>query len=274
MFNRHLLALLLLLSLASASSSRAQEPPSLTYGSVAGLHSKILNEERRINVFLPPGYEGSADRYPVLYLLDGSAHEDYFHVTGLIDFLATYEVMPRTIVIGISNVDRKRDFTPPSKDEKDLAAVPTSGGADKFVSFLETELIPYVESHYRTAGTRTIIGQSLGGLLATKILLEKPGLFDQYVIVSPSLWWNKEELIKGAAESMKKHQAPNRKIYISVADEHPEMKATAQKLSELVKGNGWGNLKYQYNYLEKENHATSLHISVYNAMGFFYKPQS
>jgi hypothetical protein len=59
-----------------------------------------------------------------------------------------------------------------------------------------------------------------------------------------------------------------------VADEHPEMKATAQKLAELVKGNGWGNLKYQYDYLDGENHATSLHISVYNAMKYFYKPRS
>jgi len=272
MLKKHVVPAIAVL-LALASSSHAQEPPSLTYGSVARLHSKALGEDRRINVFLPPAYEKSSDRYPVLYLLDGSAHEDYFHVTGLIDFLATYEVMPRTIVIGISNVDRKRDFTPPTKDEKDLAAAPTSGGAGKFVSFLETELIPYVESHYRTAGTRTIVGQSLGGLLATKILLEKPGLFDQYVIVSPSLWWNKQELIQGAAESMKKHQAPDRKVYISVADEHPEMKATAQKLAELVKNSGWGHLQYQYEYLDRENHATSLHISVYNAMKYFYKPQ-
>jgi predicted alpha/beta superfamily hydrolase len=206
-------------------------------------------------------------------LLDGSAHEDYFHVTGLIDFLATYDVMPKTIVIGISNVDRKRDFTPPTKDEKDLAEVPTSGGADKFVSFLETELIPYVNSHYRTTGTSTIIGQSLGGLLVTKVLLEKPGLFDNYVIVSPSLWWNNQALLHAAGELMKKNQAPNRKVYLSVADEHPVMKATAQSLAKAIKGNGWKNLQYQYDYLGDETHATSLHISVYKAMRYFYKPK-
>jgi hypothetical protein len=273
MFKRYALAAAAgLLLLSPASISRAQEPPSLSFGLVDRLHSKTLNEDRRINVLLPAGYEGSSDRYPVLYLLDGSAHEDYFHVASLIDFLTTYGVMPKTIVVGISNVDRQRDFTPPTQDEKDLKAAPTSGGADKFVGFLETELIPYVNSHYRTAGAKTIVGQSLGGLLVTKILLEKPGLFDNYVIVSPSLWWNKQELLQGAAESMKKNRATNRKIYISVAEEHPEMKATAQTLAERIKESHWENLQYRYDFLADENHATSLHISVYRAMKYLYQP--
>jgi predicted alpha/beta superfamily hydrolase len=271
MVNRHVLASLVALSiLASAAPSPAQEPPDLTYGSVVRLQSKVLNEERRINVFLPPAYEKSSNRFPVLYLLDGSAHEDYFHVTSLIDFLATYDAMPATIVIGISNVDRRRDFTPPSEDEKDRAAAPTSGGADKFVSFLETELIPYVDSHYRTNGTRTIIGQSLGGLLATKVLLEKPRLFDQYVIVSPSLWWNRETLLGGAATLLKKSPTANRKIYLSVGDEHPQMKEEARRLADLIPKSGWANLQFYYDYLVAEDHATSLHISVYNAMKDFY----
>lgn len=252
------------------SVAQAQEPPSLTFGVVDRFHSGKLGEDRRLNVFLPPGYEGSSDRFPVIYLLDGSAHEDYFHVASLIDFLATYGVMPRTIVVGISNVDRKRDFTPPTQDEKDRENAPTSGGADRFLGFLEAELIPYVNSHYRTTGGNTLIGQSLGGLLATQVLLEKPGLFEKYVIVSPSLWWNRQALIQSAGELMKKNQAPNRRVYLSVADEHPEMKATAQALAEKLKASAWPGLQYHYDYLAAENHATSLHISVYNAMKYFY----
>lgn len=261
------------LFLVSTSISRAQEPLSLSFGVIDRLHSERLGEDRRLNVFLPAGYEGSSERFPVLYLLDGSAHEDYFHVASLIDFLATYGVMPRTIVVGISNVDRKRDFTPPTKDEKDLASAPTSGGADRFVGFLEAELVPYVNSRYRTNGSSAVIGQSLGGLLVTKVLLEKPGLFERYVIVSPSLWWNKQALLQGAGELMKKNQAPNRRVYISVADEHPEMRATAQNLVERLKESHWANLQYHYDYLADENHATSLHISVYNAMKYFYRKQ-
>lgn len=270
MLKRYALAAAVGLLLLSPAS-RAQEPPSLSYGVVDRLHSEVLGEDRRLNVFLPPGYQGSSERFPVVYVLDGSAHEDYFHVASLLDFLATYEAMPRTIVVGISNVNRQRDFTMPTKDEKDLVGVPVSGGADRFVRFLEAELIPYVNSHYRTTSSSTIIGQSLGGLLATKVLLEKPSLFEKYVIVSPSLWWNKQALLQSAGELMKKNQAPNRRVYISVANELPEMKETTQGLVERLKESHWEGLQYHYDYLADENHATSLHISVYNAMKYFYQ---
>lgn len=269
MLKRSVLALAALLGPVLAA---AQEPPALTFGAVDRLHSEKLGEDRRLNVLLPPGYEGSSEKYPVLYVLDGSAHEDYFHVASLIDFLATYGAMPKTIVVGISNVDRQRDFTPPTQDEKDIASAPTGGGAERFLGFLEAELIPYVNSHYRTTGGNTLIGQSLGGLLATQVLLQKPGLFEKYVIVSPSLWWNKQAVLKSAGGLMKKNQAPDRKVYISVADEHSEMKETAKALADLLKASPWPGLQYKYDYLADENHATSLHISVYNAMKYFYPP--
>jgi hypothetical protein len=271
MTKRHVLAAMIGFLILPAVS-QAQEPATLTFGVIDHLHSEKLGEDRRLNVLLPPGYEGSTERFPVIYLLDGSAHEDYFHVASLIDFLATYGVMPKTIVVGISNVNRQRDFTPPTKDPKDKESAPINGGADKFVGFLEAELIPYVNSHYRTTGSNMLIGQSLGGLLATKVLLEKPGMFEKYVIVSPSLWWNKEALYQRAGELMKTNQAPNRRVYLSVADEHPAMKAEAQGLAELLKKSPWPGLQYDYDYLADENHATSLHISIYRAMKYFYPP--
>ncbi len=261
----------LLLVLPFAPPAAAQEPPTLTYGSVVRLQSKVLGEERRLNVLLPPGYETSEEKYPVFYLLDGSAHEDYFHAAGLIDFLATYGVIPPTIVVGISNVDRKRDFTTPSEDEEDRKQLPTSGGADNFVAFLETELVPYVGKHYRTSGKSTLYGQSLAGLLATKVLLEKPSLFDQYILVSPSLWWNRQKLLKSTAELMKKNSAPSRKVYLSVGNEHPEMVATSKELAALLAACPWPQLQSHFDYLEHENHATSGHIGLYRAMEFLYE---
>lgn len=249
----------------------AEEPPTLVFGSVDRLPSKALGEERRINVLLPPGYAASGERYPVFYLLDGSAHEDYFHAAGLIDFMATYGVMPKTIVVGISNVDRKRDFTLPSTDEEDRKQVPTSGGAQKLVAFLETELIPYVNANYRTSGQETLFGQSLAGLLATQVLLEKPALFDSYILVSPSLWWSRQALLKSAPELMKKNSAPGRKVYLSVGDEHPEMVATAKAFAQLLKECPWPGLQTRFDYLETENHATSGHISLYRGLEFLFK---
>jgi predicted alpha/beta superfamily hydrolase len=258
-------------TLAAPASLLAQEPPTLTFGTIAKISSKILGEERRINVLLPPGYEGSSEKYPVFYLLDGSAHEDYFHAASLVDFMATYGVMPKTIVVGISNVDRKRDFTKPSKDEGDTKLAPTSGGAEKFVAFVEKELIPYVEANYRTDGKSTLFGQSLAGLLATQILLEKPGLFDNYIIVSPSLWWSRSELLAAAPELLKKSSAPGRKVYLSVGKEHPQMVEEAHAFAKLLAACTWPGFAHRFDYLETENHATNGHISLYRGLELLFK---
>lgn len=249
----------------------AQEPASLTYGKVAVIRSEVLKEDRRLNVLFPPGYDAGVEKYPVIYLLDGSAHEDYFHAAGLFDFLATYGVMPPSIVVGISNVERRRDFTMPSSDPADLKSAPTSGGAGKFVSFLEKELIPYVGKNYRVTDRRTLIGQSLAGLLATQVLLEQPQLFTEYVIVDPSLWWNKQALLQSAAAALKEHRAADRKVYLSAAGEPGVMKQTAERLVQLIKDLR-PDITCFYEYLPAETHATSLHISLYNAMRLLNKP--
>lgn len=273
MRSRFVLALpaLLALTLCSPGRMAAQEPPTLTYGQVDKVPSKILGEERRINVLLPAGYEGSTEKYPVFYLLDGSAHEDYFHAAGLIDFMVTYGVMPKTIVVGISNVQRRYDLTPTTEDEEDKKVAPRIGGADNFVAFLETELIPYVNGRYRTNGQATLFGQSLAGLFATKVLLEKPALFDNYILVSPSLWWNRQALLKKAGELLKKNQAAGRKVYLSVGQEHPEMVATSQELAKLLKDCAWPGFVSRFDYLEAENHATAGHFSLYRGLEFLFK---
>lgn len=259
-------------ALLYSTGAFAQEPASLTYGKVAVFRSEVLNEDRRLNVLLPPGYDTGTEKYPVIYLLDGAAHEDYFHAAGLFDFLATYGVMPPSIIVGISNVDRRRDFTMPSSDPADLKSAPTSGGAAKFVGFLASELIPYVRKNYRVTDRRTLIGQSLAGLLATQILLEQPQLFTEYVIVDPSLWWNKQSLLQSGAAALKEHRAADRKVYISAAAGEPGvMKETAERLVQLIKDLR-PDITCFYEYLPAETHATSLHISLYNAMRLLNKP--
>ncbi len=261
----------LAIALASAAAVRAQEPATLCYGEVAHLDSKALDEDRRLNILLPAGYadSGSATaRYPVVYLLDGSAHEDYLHVAGLVDFFATYGVVPPSIVVGISNVDRRRDFTRPSASAEDRKTSPTSGGADRFVAFLESDLLPWVDARYRTTAGRTLIGQSFGGLLATQILLEKPALFTQYIIVSPSLWWDGEALLHGATQRVAAHPAPDRAVYLSVAREGAEMTAADTRLAAMLRDAHWPGLRVKLDTLPDETHATSLHISVYNGLKF------
>lgn len=254
----------LFLSLLLLSAySYGQQP--FTLGIIDKIESTKLAETRVLNIYLPPGYEKDTATYPVIYLLDGSADEDYIHIVGLVQFLTMIQAMPNSIVVGIANVDRKRDFTFPTQNKKDVNAYPTTGHSATFISFLESELQPYIQQHYHTNGQKTIVGQSLGGLLATEILLKKPGMFNNYIIISPSLWWNDESLLKEAPGLLKNGANTKTKVYVSVGSEGKQMENDAKQLSELLKTVNNKNLTVDFVPLPRENHLTILHNSAYKA---------
>jgi predicted alpha/beta superfamily hydrolase len=253
------------------TAARAQEPQSLTYGAVAHLHSAVLGEDRRFNIYVPPYFPDST-RFDVVYLLDGSAHEDYLHVIGIVDYLQTYGVIPPTMVVGLSNVDRRRDFTRASDSAEDRKSAPTAGGADAFVRFLGEEAIPYVGAHYHVTGTRTLIGQSLGGLVATQVLLEKADLFTRYLIVSPSLWWDSQKLAHAAPALLKAHPAPGHAVFLALSNEGDQMRTADTTLDAQLGAAGWPGLRHVFRYYPDETHATDLHISVYDGLKFLAGP--
>ncbi|WP_294244534.1 alpha/beta hydrolase-fold protein, partial [uncultured Chryseobacterium sp.] len=178
MIKKILLIFIMMSGLSIMVSGQNNNIKPLTIGEIRTLKSKILNEDRVLNIYLPQNFDKTKS-YPVIYLLDGSMNEDFIHVTGLIQFFNQMYSMPETIVVGIANIDRKRDFTFHT-DLKDLQKnYPTTGHSDKFISFLEKELKPYIENQFKIT-EKYIFGQSLGGLLATEILLKKPELFNNY----------------------------------------------------------------------------------------------
>jgi predicted alpha/beta superfamily hydrolase len=248
------------------STVQGQSPKPFVLGVTDEITSTVLNEKRMLNIYLPPGYNNDTARYPVLYLLDGSADEDFIHVVGIVQFLNMIEAMPKTIVVGIANVDRKRDFTFPTSIDSDKKAYPTTGGSEKFIRFVGTELQPYIERHYRTSREKTIIGESLGGLLATQILLEKPQLFDNYIIVSPSLWWDHESLLHRAPELLRKQLGTDLKVYIAVGTEGAVMEHDAQELSVIIGKETRKDLQLHFETFPKESHLTILHQCVYQAL--------
>lgn len=244
-------------------------------GVVDSIQSVELGESRKLNIYLPDGYSpDSARTYPVVYLLDGSYNEDFIHVAGIVQFLNMIEVMPESIVVGIANVDRRRDFTFPTSIEKDKKAYPTTGNSARFISFIEKELQPYIQKKYRINHVKTIIGQSLGGLLAVEILLKKPFLFDNYIIVSPSLWWNNESLLTSAPGLLNKSSVGNMRIIISVGAEGKEMEGDAKKLSEILQTSGGKRYYTTFLSLPKEDHLTILHNSVYQSFELLYPKKS
>ena len=244
----------------------------LSIGETVSIHSKILDEQRTLNIYLPYSYsQDSLKTYPVIYLLDGSIDEDFIHIAGLVQFgsFSWIDMLPESIVVGISNVDRKRDFTYPTTNIKDKADFPTTGGSKVFIEFLETELQPFIDKTYRTSPTKTIIGQSLGGLLATEILYKKPQLFDNYIIVSPSLWWDDNSLLKLKA----KPYTTDKKIYVGVGKEGAIMERAAKALYETLNSNPSVHTQLYFGFFEDLNHGDTLHLAVYEAFSLMFKSE-
>ncbi len=246
-------------------------------GVIDEIQSKELAEKRILNIYLPEGYNATdTTRYPVIYLLDGSADEDFIHVVGLVQFNSFKWInqVPKSIVVGIATVDRRRDFTFPTAIEQDKKAYPTSGHSYKFISFLEKELQPFIRTKYKTDSSKTIIGQSLGGLLATEILFKKPTLFNKYIIISPSLWWDNGSLLK---QTILKFE--NTDIYIGVGKEGltpteiPHvMEVDANVLADKIKSSKNKHVNVFFDYLPLESHATTMHSAVFNALRLLYSP--
>ena len=263
---RHI-CLFLLLSLAiGARAQRVGSPVPYTIGVIETLHSKALGEDRILNIHLPPGYAAdTVVAHPVIYLLDGGAGEDFLHVVGGLQF-ASYEWiqwMPPSIVVGIANVDRKRDFTHPTTIAADKEKYPTTGGSVAFQQFLANELIPFIKSNYRAGGPHTLIGQSLGGLLATEVLFRMPYLFQHYIIVSPSLWWDNGSVLDIPRDVWQAPDIGLVSVYVVVGEEGRGMVRPAKRLVSLLRKDSYARVGYQR--IRALDHANILHQAVMDA---------
>lgn len=254
----------------------ADTPRPFTLGVIEQLQSDVLGEKRVLNIYLPEGYQKTdTAKYGVVYLLDGSADEDFIHIAGLYQFNSFPWVnrAQKSIVVGIATVDRRRDFTYPTTVEKDRSKYKTAGHSGRFISFLEKELQPFIERTFHVNGSKTIIGQSLGGLLVTEILFTKPYLFNQYIIVSPSLWWDNGSLLSREPQLLQESFTQPTKVYVGVGKEglvpgdNPRvMEVDANLLADKIKGARNNVVSTWFDYLPNEDHGTILHQAVSNAL--------
>jgi len=183
---------ILLASAASVAAQPAGNTASFT------LHSAMLNEDRAFQVYVPVD---PAPKAAVIYVLDGQAQ-----FTTVVHALTALG-RGRHVVIGVGNIwSRDRDYTPTRVSASafvDGAAAAVSGGGETFVAHLQKELIPYVESHYPVGSSRVLIGHSLGGLLGVSILLDHPGIFDTFVIIDPSMWWDAGRFVNESRQRLR-----------------------------------------------------------------------
>jgi len=228
-------ALLLLMALAASGSAGAAPPFAplgggrpIVIGTSYVLASRILGDRRRVNVYLPEHYGDPSRTFPVLYLLDGGETEDFHHITGLAQINAAYGAGQEVIVIGVEGVDRRHDLTSPSATPADRARLPTSGGAAAYRRFLTEELKPWVAAHFRAGDRSALMGESLAGLFVAETLLRTPGAFDDYVIVSPSLWWDRGALVDGAETDLARTGFQGRRAVIAFDEPAPPAEAAAR----------------------------------------------
>jgi len=279
-FMKSALSILYLIFCTTLSFAQSSSAKPFVLGVIDEIQSEQLAEKRVLNIYLPEGYsKNDTLKYPVIYLLDGSADEDFIHVVGLVQFntFPWINRIPKSIVVGIANIDRRRDFTYPTTLEEDKKRYKTAGKSENFIAFLEKELQPYIESNYKTSNSKTIIGQSLGGLLATEILLKKPTLFNKYIIISPSLWWDNLSLLKQSSLLLEESFKQKTDVYIGVGKEGlapsdiPHvMEVDANLLVERIQSTKSKSVNVYFDYLPQEDHATVTHQAIFNAFRLLY----
>ncbi|HEV3471158.1 MAG TPA: alpha/beta hydrolase-fold protein [Pyrinomonadaceae bacterium] len=261
-----LCALLLLAATAAAQGQALYDAPARFQ-----LKSEVLGEERTILVRTPAGYERGDERFPVLYMTDGDAH--LLHTSGTVQFLARNGRIPEMIVVGITNTDRTRDLTPTRVERlpgNPNARFPTSGGADKFLKFIETELIPHVEKQYRTQPFRVLAGHSLGGLFAVHAMVARPELFNAYIAVSPAFQWDNFEVTDRVKEFFKNRQDYNRTLYVSLGDEPGDIGEGFKLFRDLLSKQQAKGFVWQAAEMADEDHGSVVLRSHYEGLRKVY----
>jgi uncharacterized protein len=225
------------------------------------VHSNILNEDREIWVRMPAAAQGKTESYSVLYMTDADTNIN--EIGSTIDFLAGTNFMPPLIVVAIANTDRNRDLTPshagvPHSDGT-LDPVPTSGGADKFLDFIQTELVPEIEKRYATHPYRIITGHSLGGLFAIHALINRPELFNACIATSPSLWWDNFRTVHQAQGFFAKQKEFNKTLFFALGNEGGDMSESFEQLQKALSANRpTGFVVKSVRYNEETHRSTEL----------------
>lgn len=201
------------------------------------MDSAVLGETRELLIHLPESYHREpARRYGVVYVLDGSSLDG--PTADAAALLARVGLTPELIVVGLPNVSgpgRQRDYTPPFMRQDLEAGDALMGQADRFLDFVEREVIPAVARDYRTTDERLLSGHSRGGLLVAYALMARPRLFDGFLAHSPALWRDDGIMVSRLAEWLESGASPEAFLYLSIgSDEVSHMMAGFNGLRDAL----------------------------------------
>ena len=244
----------------------------LVIGDTFTLDSKVLGEVRRINVYRAPAYGAAADApLPVLYMPDGGIGEDFLHLAGLLQISVLNGTMRPVMLVGIENTERRRDLTGPTDDPEDRRIAPRVGGSAAFRDFLRDELMPAIRKRYPTTGETAIVGESLAGLFVVETLLLEPALFDSYVAIDPSLWWNRHALLAQLDAQSEAGSDSSTRVFIASSDE-PGLAGPAARFAASFRQSARSGLRVHLVPMPEERHATIYHPAALRAFRLLFAP--
>ena len=207
------------------------------------------NRGRRVSVYLPPGYEADIERrYPVMYMQDGQNLYDpteafvalpWAVVETAQQLILSGEISP-LIIVGVHNAGAGRvdEYTPVVAERGRMRG--RGGKADEYGRMIIEELKPFIDGEYRTRPEREFTGlggSSLGGLVSLYLGLKRPDVFSRLAIMSPSVWWANNQIIREAAKIGER--LPLR-IWLDIGKrEGPTIKHQVRALKEILLANGW-----------------------------------
>ncbi|MDA9774121.1 alpha/beta hydrolase-fold protein [Saprospiraceae bacterium] len=265
----------------------------ISVGEVIMIESAILGEMREVFIYQPQGFWGMDEQMnnlPVVYVLDGESQ--FLNTVSTIDFLSSApngnDLIPRSIIVGIPNIDRNKDLTPVKGIlGNDSTTLTATGGGVNFLNFITEELIPFVDSSYATSSHRTIIGHSLGGLITFEALLRKRNYFDNYVAIDPALGFADQRYMAEIIDSLMQSDLSPEKLFFSCANTRPTFLSEEDLLkddSDIMKMIDIPNRQFlntidpitwqidlTAKYYPDENHFSVPLRSTYDAMRSFYK---
>lgn len=288
---KHISIFLLLLSIQILAQN-TDKTHDISIGQSIEIESKVLGETRQIFVHQPKGFWGMDEamtNLPLVLVLDGETQ--FLHTVSTVDFLSSAplgnDLIPRSLVVGIPNTNRNRDLSPiKGVIANDSTTLEITGGGKKFLNFITEELIPYIETNYATSEHRTIIGHSLGGLIALEALLRKRDYFNNYIAIDPGLGFADEIYMKEVLDTLNHADLSTENLYFAAANTRPTfmtdeevltddsdiMKLTDipnRKFMRAIEKNQW-SINLTSKYYPQENHFSIPLRATQDALRAFY----
>jgi predicted alpha/beta superfamily hydrolase len=208
------------------------------------IDSVELKEKREFLVHVPLSYKNSSLKYPVVYMLDGhTPHSEM--MAGIIANQSVSGKIPELILVSIRNIDRTRDMTPTPVGPQNVG-----GGVEKFLDYIQKEVMPVVENKYRVQPYRIFAGHSLAGLTVVHTLIYRSAMFDSYIAASPYLHWDKEITVNEAKKKIAGTKL-DKTIYLGLGDE-PEYQSGWNGFQKALKN--VKDLDYRFEEFPDDNH--------------------